>query len=76
MCKRGNYFSSAEKIILLIAWMHSEPSGSVIFSWVRGGTTPLVKYLNAGLGDWMASRNTLETKPNTPQKLDVELLLY
>lgn len=57
--KRGwSYGSSAEKTILLIAAMYCKPSGSVNFSPVRGGTAPLVKYLNAGLGDWMASWNT------------------
>lgn len=70
-----NYWSSDEKIILFIALMYRKPSGSVIFSLVRGGMTPLVKYLNAGLGDWMASRNTLETKTNTPQQWDAEVLL-
>lgn len=59
------YCSSVEKMILLIALMYCVPSGCVIFSLVSGGTTPLVKYLNAGLGDWMASRKTLETKTNT-----------
>ncbi|TNN40793.1 hypothetical protein EYF80_049033 [Liparis tanakae] len=39
-----------------------EPSGSVIFSLVRGGTPPPEKYLNAGLADWMASRNTWTPK--------------
>lgn len=52
---RGIHCSSVEKIILLIVLMYREPSGSVTFSLVRGGTTSLVKYLNAGLGDWMAS---------------------
>lgn len=49
-------------MILLIALMYREPSGSVTFSLVRGGTTSLVKYLNAGLGDWMASWNTLKAE--------------
>lgn len=63
-------------MILPMALMYREPSGSVIFSLARGGMTPLVKYLNAGLGDWMASRNTLEIKTNPPQRLDVEVLLF
>lgn len=62
------YCSSAEKMILLMALMYREPSGSVNFSLVRGGMTPLVKYLNAGLGDWMASWNTWEAKPNTQRQ--------
>lgn len=63
MCKSGNYcFSSAEKMSSFIARMHCEPSGSVIFIWVRGDTTPLVKYLKAGLGDLMASRKTWRQK--------------
>lgn len=48
--------------MLLIALMYREPSGSVNFSLVRGGMTPLVKYLKAGLGDWMASWNTCRRK--------------
>ena len=63
-------------MIWLIVLMYREPSGSVTFSLVRGGTTPLVKYLNAGLGDWMASRNTLETEAKTPRWLDVKVLLF
>lgn len=51
-------------MILLIALMY-ESSGSVTFSWVTGGPVVLVKYLKAGLGDWMASRNTFRKKPNT-----------
>lgn len=47
---------------LLIVLMYSEPSGSVTFSFMRGGMTSLVKYLNAGLGDWIASWNTLKEK--------------
>lgn len=42
--------------------MYREPSGSVTFSLVRGGMASLVKYLNAGLGDWIASWNTLKVK--------------
>lgn len=61
--KKGEiYFSSVEKMTLLIALMYREPSGSVTFSWVRGGMISLVKYLNAGLGDWIASWNTLKVK--------------
>lgn len=48
-------------MILLIALMY-ESSGSVTFSWVTGGPVVLVKYLKAGLGDWMASRNTFRKK--------------
>lgn len=47
---------------MLIVLMYWDPSCSLTFSLVRGGMTLLVKYLNAGLGEWMASRKTLETK--------------
>lgn len=54
-------------MILLKALMYREPSGCVTFSLMRGGTPPPVKYLNAGLADRMASKNTLGTKTNMPK---------
>lgn len=61
----GIYCSSVEKIILLIVLMYCEPSGSVTFSLVRGDMTSLVKYLNAGSGDWIASWNTFKVKTHS-----------
>lgn len=61
------YCSSSEKMTLLMALMYRMPSGSVTFSLVRGGATLLVKYLNAGLGDRMAARNTLKQTHSTGQ---------